>query len=236
MSHPAAMPHDPIEEIAPDLFLVRGCIQLNPLLRITRNMVVIRHEGDLTLVDPIRLDEAEEARLRELGTPRRILRLGPMHGQDDPYYQKELGCELWAAGDSEIYPENKPDVVVSSDTAWPFPAARYASIERSKQAEGVLLLERDGGILITCDAIQHYGDYRHNNLPARLVMPLIGFKKTTVLGPIWLKVMTPEGESLEASFRKLLELEFDHLIAAHGSYLRGGAHASLAAAIDRAFA
>ncbi|MHC4507073.1 MAG: hypothetical protein ACYTFI_27640, partial [Planctomycetota bacterium] len=83
--------------------------------------------------------------------------------------------------------------------------------------------------------IQHYGDYRHNSLLARLVMPFIGFPRTTIVGPVWLKLMTPEGGSLESEFRRLLGLDFDTLLSAHGSLLRGGAHAAVERAVDRAF-
>jgi hypothetical protein len=68
-----------------------------------------------------------------------------------------------------------------------------------------------------------------------MVMPFIGFPKTTIVGPIWLKMMTPEGASLESEFRRLLELDFRHLLSAHGSYLPDSAHASVEAAVERAF-
>ena len=67
----------------------------------------------------------------------------------------------------------------------------------------VLKFNVGGGFLLTCDCIQHYGDYRHNNLIARLLMPYIGFPKTTIVGPIWLKMMTPEGASLQGEFERL---------------------------------
>ena len=67
MSYPASTPHDPIEEILPDVFMVRGSVRMNPLVTITRNMAIVRHEGELSLIDPIRLDEAGEGQLRELG-------------------------------------------------------------------------------------------------------------------------------------------------------------------------
>ena len=47
-------------------------------------------------------------------------------------------------------------------------------------------------------------------------MLLIGFKKTTILGSMWVKMMTPEGSSLESEFRRLLELDFDALLFAQG--------------------
>jgi hypothetical protein len=228
--------HDPIEEIQTDVFMVRGCIKLNALMTLTRNMAIVRHDGELTLVDPIRLSAAEEKRLEALGTVKRILRLGPMHGVDDPYYVERYGAELWAPGLSEAHPEPKPTLTFDATTALPFPNAALFCFEGLKQPEAALLLQRGTGLLITCDAIQNYGDYRYNNLPARLLMPFIGFPKTTLVGPMWVKAMTPEGGSLESEFRRLLdELEFDQLLSAHGSLLETGAHAACERAVDKMF-
>ena len=99
--HSPAYPHDPIEELFPGLFMVRGSFPLNPLMRITRNMAIVRHAGELTLIDPIRLDAEGEEALRALGEVKRILRLGFMHGLDDPYYAEVFGAELWAQERSE---------------------------------------------------------------------------------------------------------------------------------------
>jgi hypothetical protein len=66
-------------------------------------------------------------------------------------------------------------------------------------------------------------------------MPFIGFPKTTVVGPIWLKRMTPEGGSLKGEFERLLTLDFDRLLSAHGSLLASGAKESVAAAVRKAF-
>ncbi len=235
MPHPPAYPHDPIEEIAADLFMVRGSIRMNALMRITRNMAIIRHQGELSLVNPIRLDEAGERQLLALGDIKRILRLGPMHGLDDPYYVERFRAEFWAQGKSEIYPEPKIEQKLAADRPLPFPDAELFVFEGAKQPESVLLIRRDPGILLTCDAIQHYGDYRHNTVIARLVMPLIGFPKTTIVGPIWLKMMTPEGGSLKRDFERLLTLDFDRLLSAHGSLLTAGAKDAAAMAVRKAF-
>jgi hypothetical protein len=235
MPHPPAYPHDPIEEIATDLFMVRGSIRMNALMRITRNMAIIRHQGELSLVNPIRLDEEGERQLLALGDIKRILRLGPMHGLDDPYYVERFRAEFWAQGKSEIYPEPKIEQKLAADRPLPFPDAELFAFEGTKQPESALLIRRDPGILLTCDAIQHYGDYRHNTVLARLVMPLIGFPKTTVVGPIWLKMMTPEGGSLKRDFERLLTLDFDRLLSAHGSLLTAGAKDSVSMAVRKAF-
>ncbi|MBW2420473.1 MAG: hypothetical protein JRH19_18170 [Deltaproteobacteria bacterium] len=235
MPHAPAYPHDPIEEIAADLFMARGSVRMNALMRITRNMAIVRDRGELSLVNPIRLDEAGERALLALGEVKRILRLGPFHGLDDPYYVERFGAELWAQGRSETYPEPKIDQTLAADRPLPFPDAVLFAFEGTKQPESALLIRRDPAILLTCDAIQHYGDYRHNTLLARLVLPLIGFPKTTLVGPIWLKFMTPEGGSLKSEFERLLSLDFDRLLAAHGSLLDGGARDAVAAAVRKAF-
>ena len=95
--------------------------------------------------------------------------------------------------------------------------------QKVKQPESVLVLNTDDGVLLTCDAIQSYGDYSNCNLAARIMMPLIGFRKTTLVGPAWLKLMTPESGSLQDEFERLLTLKFDVLLSAHGTLLRTGA-------------
>lgn len=227
--------HDPIEEIQTDVFMVRGSIAMNALITITRNMAIVRHAGELTLVDPIRLSPAEEKRLDALGAVKRILRLGPFHGIDDSYYVERYGADLWAPGLSTAHPEPKPTLVFDAATPLPFPDAELFCFEGLKQPEAALLLRRGKGLLITCDSIQNYGDYRHNNLAARLLMPFIGFPKTTIVGPMWVKLLTPEGGSLESEFRRLLELDFDQLLSAHGSLLVTGAHEACERAVDKMF-
>jgi hypothetical protein len=235
MAYAPAYPHDPIEPIAEDVFMVRGSIRMNPLVRITRNMGIIRHGSELTLVNPIRLNDADEAQLRGLGEVKRILRLGSLHGVDDPYYVDTFKAELWSQAGGTAYPQPAIDRELTESTELPFPDAELFCFARTKQPESILLLKKSGGILLTCDAIQHYGDYRHNNLPARLLLPWIGFPKTTLIGPIWLKMMTPEGGSLKSEFERLLRWEFDGLLSAHGSYLRSGAHGAVATALKRSF-
>ena len=234
-NYPPAYPHDSIEEIISDVYMVRGTIRMNAMMRITRNMSIVRHDGELTLINPIRLDDAGIAQLSTLGEVTRILRIGSMHGVDDPFYIDHFGAELWAQEASITYPEPKPDRLISAESTLPFPNAKLFCFKEMSREESVLLIEREGGLLLACDSIQHYGDYRHNNFFARTMMPFIGFPKKMIVGPIWLKLMTPEGASLESEFRRLLELDFSHFLSAHGSLLRDTAHASVTEAIDRAF-
>ncbi len=229
-------PHGGIESISPDLFMVRGSIKLNAVLRISRNMGIIRHDGELSLINPIRLNLETENTLKQLGDVKRVIRLGAYHGFDDLYYVDTFGAQHWSQPGGTVYTEPTINHPITADCKLPFPDAELFLFKTTNEPECALLVERDEGILFTCDAIQHYGDYSFNNLPARLIMPFIGFPKTTVVGPIWLKGMTPEGESLESEFRELLNLHFDKLLSAHGTLLTSGAHESVERAVNKAFA
>ncbi len=66
-------------------------------------------------------------------------------------------------------------------------------------------------------------------------MRWMGFSLTTLVGPLWLKYMTREGGSLRPDFERLLELDFDCLLTAHGTPLRTGAKQAVAQAVERAF-
>ena len=234
-NQPPIYPHGKVEEIADGLFMLRGSIRMNPLVRITRNMGIIRSGDELTLINPIRANAKVEAQLDKLGKIKHIMRLGFFHGVDDPYYVEKYGAQMWAQPGGTIYKEPKIDKELDSIAPLPFENGEIFEFAGTKQPECALLIKRGTGVLFTCDAIQNYGDYSYNNLAAKLLMPFIGFPRTTLIGPIWLKYQTPEGESLETEFRRLLELRFDRLLSAHGTLLETGAHAAVERAINKAF-
>lgn len=235
-NYPPAYAHDPIEEIAPEIFMVRGCIPLNALMRITRNMAIVRNGDELTLINPIRLSPDGEAQLKNLGKITHVLRTGPMHGVDDPYYVDTYKTKFWCRPGGTTYTQTAIDEELSEGGPLPFPNAKLFCFNGTVQPESVLLLNVNKGLLLPCDCIQHYGDYRHNNLIARLLMPYIGFPKTTIIGPIWIKIMTPEGDSLKSEFERLLTWEFDALLSGHGSFLQTGAKAAVRRAFEKVYA
>jgi hypothetical protein len=241
MKAAAAQPHAPLVALEDDVFLVRGSLRLQPLLRISRNMTVLRHAGELTLVNPMRLGEAGMAALAQLGRVRRLLSLGAMHGIDDAWYRAHFpGVEHWCRPGSRRYPAPAGHHRLAPDHLPPLPGLQLFSFDAATQPESALLLTTPvagrGGLLLTCDSLQHYGDYAHHSLMAKAAMPLLGFPRTTVVGPIWLKEVSPPGGSLRPDFERLLrDWRFDRLIAAHGSYLPDGAQAKVAAAVARAF-
>jgi hypothetical protein len=53
-------------------------MRTNALMRISRNIAIVRHGGKLRLVNPIRLSAAREDQLRRLGVVKRMVRLGAL--------------------------------------------------------------------------------------------------------------------------------------------------------------
>lgn len=235
MAFAPAYPHGNPQPIADDVFVVRGSIKMNPIIRISRNMVVIRHGGELTLVNPVRLSDDGLAELDGLGKVTNLLRLGAFHGLDDPFYMWRYQPTFWSQTGGTTYTEPNIDRELKEGCELPFPDAAFFAFEGTSQPEGAIVLDKGAGLLLTTDAIQHYGDFSYSNFPARVMLPLLGFSKTTLIGPVWLKFMTPEGASLEDNFTRLLQLPFDSVVGAHGTLLANGGHAAIARAVQKAF-
>lgn len=233
-----AAPHTKIEEIAPDVFLVRGQIRLKKVMALARNMVIIRNDKELTLVDPIRLTESGEEELKKLGTVKYLIRLSHFHGLDDDYYKDTFGVELWATGGtSSAYPDTKVDKILTKADELPFPDSEVFVFESSKVTEGALIIRKsaeDGAMLITCDSLQyHFNDSLYTNVAMRVMMRVMGFKKTPiVIGPPWLGAA---GEGAKDDFDKLVKMEFTQMVGGHGTVCKEGVKEKIQEAIDSAF-
>jgi hypothetical protein len=235
MTFPPAYPHQPIQPIGDDLFMARGSIRMNPILRISRNMAAVRAKGELTLINPIRLDAAGLRDLDALGQVRHVVRLGAAHGIDDPFYVDRYAAAFWSQEGGTMHPAPRIDHVLSEGGPLPFEGARLFCFRGARFPECAIVLTAGSGVLLTCDAVQTYADFSNSNLPARLALPFVGFSKSTLIGPIWLKAATPAGGTLRDEFARLLELPFDALLAAHGTFLATGAHEAVRNAIAKAF-
>jgi hypothetical protein len=229
---PPAQKHGELSEVFPGIFFVQGTVKMpGPPARFSRNMTVIRHEGELTLVNSIRLDEAGLAKLDALGKVKHVVRLAGFHGLDDPFYKDRYGAtmhavrgQVYAAGfdnakgaSAETY--FQADVLHDDGSALPFPGARLFVFD-GKVPEGLLHLDRDGGILIAGDALQNWDRVdEYFNFLASLMMRMMGFIKPHNVGPGWLKEAAPSADRLAA----VLDLEFAHVLPAHGAVVRGDA-------------
>ena len=227
---PAPMPHHGLQPIVDDAWYLQGSVQLQPLVRLQRNMVVLRHAGRLTLVNAIRLDEAGEAALDALGRVRHVVKIGH-HGMDDAYYLDRYEATHWALPG----PAKALGARVLRADDLPHPRLSLFVFELTKEPEAALLLSTGGGVLITCDAVQHWAPSDLMSWGARAVTLLLGFRHPAQIGPPWRKLNTPDGGSLRPDFERLAALPFEHLIGGHGGLCRDEAKARLQETIHRVF-
>jgi len=230
----AAQPHGSLEQLTESVHFVRGSMRMNAAMTIARNMTIMRHDSELTVLNAVRLSEQGERELEALGEVRHVMRLSAFHGIDDPYYVTRYGARFWApegCGD----PTPKLDEVIDEQATPPMQGARFFLFRETRKPEACLHHEADGGTLLTCDSLQHHPDLRGNSLLAKLVMTFTGFKHAANIGPLWLKAMQDRSGSLRPDFERLLELPFERLLGAHGSPLTENAHAAVRATITRIY-
>jgi len=234
-SYPAALAHDPIEQIFPDIFLIHGSARVGPGMRMNRNMIIARDGETLALISPVRLSKAEEAKLENLGRVKHVIRIGYYHGIDDRYYVERYGAEFWCQSGSDHYAETRPTRLLDEANVLPTAGTELFIFRQTRFPEAAILIKAHGGLLITCDSLQHWTDWSYCTLPAKLVVQIFGFSLRTLIGTFWLKYMTPKDGSLKPDFERLLKLEFKHLVGAHGRLSRDRAHEEVEAEVRRVF-
>lgn len=229
--HPPALPHGGIGEIFPDIFMVQGEMLMSNV-RFGRSMTILRHEGVLTLVNTVRLDGAGLAALDGLGKVADILRIGPGHGRDDGFYQQRYGAKLWGFPEFDYGNGASLDAEISPDVVPPVPGSRFEIIASGTKPEALVHFDREGGILIACDALQNWQCADpYMTLKSKLMMWWMGFMKPANIGPMWLKAVKPD----RADFERIAALDFEHLLPSHGQPIIGGAKAQVTATVARIF-
>jgi hypothetical protein len=203
-------------------------------LRITfsRNMVAVRTPDGWVLLNPVRLSESAEAELLARAPFKHAVRLGTYHGRDDRYYVEKFGVEFWGVPGEQAYPEPKFTREITDDGPFPIPGARVVVFGSATRPECAVYLPWHR-LLVTCDSVQHYGDDALLSTLAKVVMYPMGFFTPCVIGPIWLKAVTPPGGSVRGDFERVLALDFDNLISGHGTPKLGGAKEALARNVAR---
>jgi hypothetical protein len=207
-------------------------IPLGLKIRFSRNMVAVRASDGWVLLNPVRLSETAEAELLAKAPFRHAVRLGTYHGRDDRYYVDRFGVEFWGVAGEQTYPEPRFTREITEDGPFPIPGARVVVFRNATRAECVVCLPQHR-LLVTCDSVQHHHRDPLLSTLGKLVMYPMGFFTPCVIGPIWLKAVTPPGGSVRGDFERVLTLDFDHLISGHGTFKLGGAKAALARNVER---
>lgn len=232
--YPTVTPHDKIHEIYPNIFLLHGSIKMGPGMRMNRNMIILKSNSDITLINPVRMNDEGLATLDTLGKVKNIVRLGDFHGLDDEFYLDRYKCEFWAQSGQETYKIPIPTKDITPLTPGPIENSEFFTFNSAKYPEAALLIS-DYKLLITTDSIQYHADWSYFSWFTKFAFKALGFKIGLNIGGPWLKRVTSKGKTLEVDFEELLQLDFDAIIAAHGVLIKSGAKELLRNELNRIF-
>lgn len=215
-----AMPHGSIEEVFPDVFCVTGTMRnefFGSMWQFSRNMTIVRESRRLTIVNSIRLDDEGLAVLDALGKVVNVVRIGDMHGIDDPFYVDRYQATFWALPGMRIQDGLNVDKVLAAGGEMPFADASLFEFKTTKRPEAILHLHREGGILIACDSLQNWTEPDEFFLDETAErMQEMGFFTPATLGLAWLQESEPGADD----FVRLKEMRFRHVLCGHGSPVR----------------
>jgi hypothetical protein len=97
--------------------------------------------------------------------------------------------------------------------------------------EAAVRLPRGNGLLLVCDSVGNFRSADGFSTLARLLMPG-GVAPCTVASSTWRRQMQKRGgPPLRADFERLLALEFDGLVPAHGDVMLTGARDALSISV-----
>ncbi|MGB5311264.1 MAG: hypothetical protein WBN38_04285 [Polyangiales bacterium] len=238
--HLPASPHGRFREIFDGIWFIRGGIKMPMLMpmNIGRAMTVVRGEDGLVIFNSMRLSEEGLAELESLGEVKHVVRLAGFHGRDDGFYRERYGAQVHAV-EGQLYtrgmnpqkaePYMEPDIWLTEECALPIVDARLKVFASSNPPEAICRLDREGGILISVDSLQHSPEPdEYYNFPAKLMMKRFGFFKPYNVGPGWLQFARPSA----AEVRSILDLEFQHVLPGHGDAVIGGAKEKYRTALE----
>jgi hypothetical protein len=226
-----------LQKVFDDVWWVWGTTRFLPGATFPRNMTIVRGEDGLVVIHPVLLPEAEQAQVEALGKIEHIVRLGDFHGMDDALYIERYSPRVWAPPGATPYAGVRVDHELVPGGELPLPDASLIAFDRSRSPETALLLPRHGGLLLTCDSIQSWAKLPEGvSLLGGLMAKMMGFRGRACIGPGWRGACEPkDGVGFGPKFREILELEFRHLIGAHGPPIVDDAKEELRRAVDRLY-
>lgn len=230
-----AWPHGDLQEVFPNIYFVMGTnITTHEGIELQHscNMCVVKSGDELTLINTVRLSDQGLALLDRLGRVTNVVRIGAFHGRHDAFYIDRYSAKLWALKGVKHDNGKHTDIDLIPNGTMPFPDCSLFTFETSVHPEAILHLDREGGILITCDSIKNwtYIDDYFSKETGELYKKL-GFIGSATISKIWQQACKVQAQD----FEKLQLLTFKHLLSAHGEPLFNHAHEKLALTIKDEF-
>lgn len=221
--------HGPLEKVFENIWVVKGNVKMPMIIpmKIARTMTIIRNpqNREIIIINSMRVSPQLLEEIENLGPIKHIITLGSFHGRDDGVYRERYGATIYVPegfvynrkmGNAPTNPEDgymQPDVYISKDSKLPLPDATVYNLPCENTVELLIRLDRNGGILLSCDALQNTPKAdEFVNLPAKIMMKKMGFYKPYNLGPGWVSFAKPKLSAI----RSILDIDFQHVLMGHG--------------------
>ena len=231
-----------VQKLDDNAFLVVATLKNGKMMKSNKNMIILRHnKRELTLINPVRLDDEGEATLQKLGTIQRLIRLAPRQGvEHDKYYLSRFPTvRRWAPsrGTDDELPVHR---ILTEDDDAILPACHVFSFQGTALPECALVILQDyvGNLLVTAEALQAHRDNPHINLAARTQLAARGLLvRDVVIPPCWLKQMQSSAKKDKNGIRNdmesLLRLDFERLVGCTGVMIHQRAKEKVVVAVEQ---
>ncbi len=214
-----AWPHGEIRQIFDDIFFVSGTnktVHDGVQLQHSRNMIIVREEGKLSLINSVRLTDTGLIALEKLGQVDKVIRIGAFHGRDDAFYVHKYQAALWALPGMHDQHGCHIDVEFTAQGQQPFANCSLLIFATATFPEAVIHIKQHDGILLSCDSIKNWlGTDEYFSEQTAAAYQEQGFFGKATISKIWQQAMAVKA----TDFERLKELSFRHLLSAHGEPL-----------------
>ncbi|MCK6507946.1 DUF4336 domain-containing protein [Myxococcota bacterium] len=230
-----------LQPLAPDLWAVPNDVFMPGGVHFPGRMVVIRlrggdADGGLVLVSPVPIDDGLAAELAALGPVRFVVAPNRFH-------------HLFLVAAAQRYPdaqvlvvpglaEKKPDLGPSQVLGDQVPAAwkgqlQAVPVDGAPAMSEVVLLHVASRTLVVTDLVFHLHQWK--GWQTSLVLWMVGCHKKLAQSRS-LRIMTKDRAAAGASARRILALDFDRLVMAHGDVVETGGKEALQGALSHMLA
>ncbi|MBO9489824.1 hypothetical protein J7384_05570 [Endozoicomonas sp. G2_1] len=226
--------HSEITELLENVFIVKGTYKAqygDDIWQFSRNMVILRENDELSIINSIRLNESGLKALENLGTVKNVIKLGSAHGIDDAFYVGNYGAKYWMLAHDEHEGGLRPNEVLSK-TNTPSDIISVYELNTKNKPEALLLLKVHGGVLVSCDSIKNWDVVdAFFSTESGEKMSQYGMIKSLDIDLNWVKNL----EIPALDYKNLLKVEFKHFVPGHGTVILNEAYPKIEDAILTAF-
>lgn len=231
-----------ISQIEDGVYLIQGKTSCRKTVQNNRNMVILRrhvmgNQYELTLINPIRMEEDDVEELNKLGKIYSLIRLGSTIGEcEDQYYLNKYPNTIRLAPGNASYKSKLPIHHLLTDHSFLLDERSQVFIFKgTKHPEAALLLRRpSGNILVTSESLQ--SDQPSQRMSYFTKKSKIKSDMAPMVIPTrWLKKMSTEQGSLREEFKRLSNLDFSRQVGASGKWVHSHAKESTVLAVNKTF-